>query len=586
MTYKTPNTPFSTRISGGAKETRLRLRSIFQWKKKRPPVIFFLLAALIALSCGSLVGFRMAARPETVFPQIAMAVQYYDAYENYIEIPVLVMPGGQEENDGVSAINSVLAGLTGEYQAILDGAVGAEIYGLDGVGNHCLFYPAVTDRYINLLFFRESEVTDLNTGHVLSLVYDKEEKRQMSVEDALTVAGLTEQELYDALSAQCDSMLEQVFPDAHIIIRDQALEGFRMDGNGDPVFYLTARLDDADDLAQDHVSGGENVYIWSHGVFTVYDQYTVTGKKPLVPDGETMKLNPPLWCQWYFESGTPSSDSAVYVSFEAESAYPGALTGYLPVSYVKDGEQQLTGSFWGYDAIADAVADMPAADSLARIGAVATNGMWDLFPVEVNHKTYTMETQPAQEDWYRYFEEKLADLDAADTPVIITEAWVFVWDGVKTAVVNAGNVLLSGDDTVRRGAAHIPLNPPVGENAIMYQMSVLFREGNEPIDLIYAETAQVSYRPPQDEAWQHIFSAVQYDARGSLTVCPVFTDFTGELVTRGFRYSPAQYVVCNVDGDGVVELLQGCDGSSSLTSRYSVYKLNGGTPEVVFSLAG
>ncbi len=49
-----PNTPFSTRLSGSAKETELRLRSIFQWKKKRPPVMLALLIAVMMLSCFGL----------------------------------------------------------------------------------------------------------------------------------------------------------------------------------------------------------------------------------------------------------------------------------------------------------------------------------------------------------------------------------------------------------------------------------------------------------------------------------------------------------------------------------------------------
>ena len=38
-----PRTPFSTRLSGSAKETELRIRNIVQWKKKRPPVALFVL---------------------------------------------------------------------------------------------------------------------------------------------------------------------------------------------------------------------------------------------------------------------------------------------------------------------------------------------------------------------------------------------------------------------------------------------------------------------------------------------------------------------------------------------------------------
>ena len=53
-----PNTPFATRLSGSAKETQLRIRSIFQWEKKRPPVWLFTLTAVAMLGCFSLVACR------------------------------------------------------------------------------------------------------------------------------------------------------------------------------------------------------------------------------------------------------------------------------------------------------------------------------------------------------------------------------------------------------------------------------------------------------------------------------------------------------------------------------------------------
>ena len=49
-------TPFSTRLSGSAKETELRIRNIFQWKKKRPPVALFVLTAALVLFCFGLVS--------------------------------------------------------------------------------------------------------------------------------------------------------------------------------------------------------------------------------------------------------------------------------------------------------------------------------------------------------------------------------------------------------------------------------------------------------------------------------------------------------------------------------------------------
>ena len=63
MSNRIPRSPFSTRLSGSAKETELRIRNIFQWKKKRPPVLLIVPAALIALSCGSLVSCQLRETP-------------------------------------------------------------------------------------------------------------------------------------------------------------------------------------------------------------------------------------------------------------------------------------------------------------------------------------------------------------------------------------------------------------------------------------------------------------------------------------------------------------------------------------------
>lgn len=51
-----PHSPLSTSLSGSARETELRIRSIFQWKKKRPPVLLMALVGAAILLCGSLVS--------------------------------------------------------------------------------------------------------------------------------------------------------------------------------------------------------------------------------------------------------------------------------------------------------------------------------------------------------------------------------------------------------------------------------------------------------------------------------------------------------------------------------------------------
>lgn len=50
------HSPFTTALSGSARETEDRIRNIFQYQKKRPPVPALLLACALALSCGGLVS--------------------------------------------------------------------------------------------------------------------------------------------------------------------------------------------------------------------------------------------------------------------------------------------------------------------------------------------------------------------------------------------------------------------------------------------------------------------------------------------------------------------------------------------------
>ena len=51
-----PCSPLTTRLSGSARETEDRIRNIFQWKKKRPPMPVLAVTALIIVLCGSLVS--------------------------------------------------------------------------------------------------------------------------------------------------------------------------------------------------------------------------------------------------------------------------------------------------------------------------------------------------------------------------------------------------------------------------------------------------------------------------------------------------------------------------------------------------
>ena len=82
---------------------------------------------------------------------------------------------------------------------------------------------------------------------------------QVTLDQALEMVGQTEEGLLRALGEQYDPILTEEIPDIQVCIQNQALEGFRMGQDGQPVFYLTARVDDINDTAEDAFSGSEHM---------------------------------------------------------------------------------------------------------------------------------------------------------------------------------------------------------------------------------------------------------------------------------------------------------------------------------------
>lgn len=80
MKQKIPKTPFATRLSGSTKETELRIRSIFLWKKKRPPLGALLVIIVMIIGAGSLVGFA----PVTVESQVGQ--------QEHIDYSEMILP--------------------------------------------------------------------------------------------------------------------------------------------------------------------------------------------------------------------------------------------------------------------------------------------------------------------------------------------------------------------------------------------------------------------------------------------------------------------------------------------------------------
>ena len=287
------------------------------------------------------------------------------------------------------------------------------------------------------------------------------------------------------------------------------------------------------------------------------------------------------------EQAQTVADSVTYIDIDGT---------YIPVSYVKDGEQMLTDST-AYSMVAEGMPkDVTTADDLPKNNGVASDGTWNLFPTEVQYTEYTPYDQPNAETWNEYFAQKP---ESADTPILITEVWSFDWNGCRAAVVTASNVILSGDPNVLYavGDAHAAPNLPAAESTALYTMTVLFVEGQPPMELdnrhqaiareaVDSGTAGnegVSYLPAASEHYQQIFSAWQYDASGKIVQCPIFNNMNGWYLTRDFAYHPA-CMVCDIDGDGAAELICHAEKTSSDMSWCNVYAFEDGKVNRVLSM--
>ena len=334
-----PRTPFSTPLSGSARETEERIRNIFQYQKKRPPALLLALSCALALTCGGLVSCQSATggsasdtgedTPPITGPGIAMAIQYYDTSLNYIEVPTLVPPDGGELDEAASSINQDLEQLAQEYAWVQDSPGEETVY----TSQQCLFYPAETDRYLNLVLY-QNDGSYGSSGGIRTWCYDKEEQTLVTTQQALELAGLTEDLLCSGLDEYVTNNTNNTLAYALTpvpIQKSAQIQGFRIGGDGHVVFYLSVTTDFV------HTdTGGEydpwwHIYRWENGSFIHYDPASWETVR-LVPAEETLSLDPPLWCQWNFAGIGPKGgyhSSAVGPYDSSQEAYAAVLRNLL-----------------------------------------------------------------------------------------------------------------------------------------------------------------------------------------------------------------------------------------------------------------
>ncbi len=341
---KLPKTRLSTHMSGSAKETEQRLRHLFA-RHKRPAL---LLVAVVALAIG-LCGGLVACRSATQAGSFTMDTQYYDALGNYIEIPRLT-----SEGEGAQVVNQALSALKSQYQTVMAAPMNT------AGGQRCLFYPAITERYDNLIFYLDSASSG-NDGDFYALVYDRQEDRVVTLTEALELAGITE----DALCRGAEEYLNGELPEAEVALaaRDGTVTGFRIRDNGGVEFYLSCMTDDADP-AVDAVDGWQHLLVYADGSWRHYNCKATAPltEELLIPAEELAGFDTPLWYQWGPSGGAPESgfllqqipeqvetQAQVFLEGEGYHAPPDSLL--LRACFDDLSGLELASEWQGYDAL-------------------------------------------------------------------------------------------------------------------------------------------------------------------------------------------------------------------------------------------
>ncbi|WP_297289459.1 hypothetical protein [uncultured Flavonifractor sp.] len=341
---KVPHTRLSTHMSGSAKATEQRLRNLFA-RHKRPAL---LLVAVVALAIG-LCGGLVACRSTTQAGSFTMDAQYYDVLGNYIEIPRLTAEG-----EGAQAVNQALAVLKSQYQTVMAAPINT------AGGQRCLFYPAVTERYDNLIFYLDSASSG-NDGDIYTLVYDRQEDRVVTLTEALELAGTTE----DALCRGAEEYLngELAGTEVALVARDGAVTGFRIRDDGGVEFYLTCMTDDADP-AVDAVDGWQHLLVYADDSWRHYNCKATAPltEELLIPLEELTGFDTPLWYQWGPSSGVPEggfqleqipeqveTQAQTFLEGEGYHAPPDSLL--LQVCFDDLSGLELASEWQGYDAM-------------------------------------------------------------------------------------------------------------------------------------------------------------------------------------------------------------------------------------------
>ncbi len=283
-------------------------------------------------------------------------------------------------------------------------------------------------------------------------------------------------------------------------------------------------------------------------------------------------------------SGSDSSYTQPETSHDALSTYIYTGGGFLPISYITDGNQHFSGEIsllnnWPQMPDPESLpkidtSDMYIGDSVAEylcynsheavMNVLASNGDWDFFPTKVRYEKYSLTNQPDCDEWTAYFQKQLDEV-SANAPIIFTQACFFeiAEQGTKVAIVNAGNTFEVGIDTDFFSGYDMPTDPmsPPFDTTARYQMSAIFIYQDEQvttyellnnIELVSESEGENEYAPL--DKWHSLDYYSVQKTGDELTIYPIYASHVTWQSMHQYTFNYT-YVLSDIDGDGTSELI-------------------------------
>ena len=312
------------------------------------------------------------------------------------------------------------------------------------------------------------------------------------------------------------------------------------------------------------------------------------------------------------EQSAVISDNVLYTFVDTDFLLPWEGYGdvyYQPVSYTVDGQQLRRvdeEKGWGmngyypevdYDAWErkDAVnlyakdyyhPDSTNYEKLGNAIIAKTNGDWDIFTADVKYISYRGDTEEMpQQKWIDYFDKKRQELYGTKVPILISDAWLFKYNDMDCAIVEADNVAWGEKEETDTSL-------PAGNKNTVYRMTAVFigdkyvkldsyydfTVSKDPLNhKQYPNNVNCSFVKPSDNYDSEDFggfeyNTYQYNREGNIETYSIYTNYVyNDNSVNILRYSP-YFFIGDVDGDGTAEIVRENNYVSSI--GYSIRVIN------------